>query len=328
MLRKVCVVLVLALAACSSSSSSDPGGNPNSRAGQISGSDVWKDDVTLTGAVIVGKGADVEIAPGARITCAAGASLYVQGKLHARAAAQHAKITCPAWNGIAVDVGGSIDMEGVDIENAQVALAILEGALESRFAEGAITAAIHPFAVAKGTKLTVDKVKASVPAEVPVNVVANSEIFGTLVATHLDYDSGTNDGINARDGGSLDISDSTFTGTANDLVLSYGGKSVKIAYSTFKGAHCGIHIQPAESFTIDHVTAEDAFGITIYASGAGPNTVSNSNFTGSSAWLDFQGDNGPITFDNVFVSGQQILKGGPLPTVKTATAPIPDAKPR
>src|SRR5260221_6779516 len=69
MLRNVCVVLALAAASgCSSSSASDSGANQNARAGQINGSDVWKDDVTLTGAVIVGKGADVEIAPGARIT--------------------------------------------------------------------------------------------------------------------------------------------------------------------------------------------------------------------------------------------------------------------
>ena len=48
-----------------------------------------------------------------QIKCAEGASLYVQGKLHARAAAQHAKITCTSWNGLAVDTGGSLDIEDV-----------------------------------------------------------------------------------------------------------------------------------------------------------------------------------------------------------------------
>ncbi len=219
-------------------------------------------------------------------------------------------------------------MEGVELENATVAIALLDGAAESRFAEGAITSATHAFAVAKGTKLDVTKVKASVSKDVPSNSGSSSEIRGTLVASYFDYDSAASDGIIAKDGGSLDISDSTFTGTANDLVLSYGGSSVKIAYSTFKGSHCGMHIEPAASFTIDHVTADDIFGITIYASGNGPNTVSNSNFTGSAAWLDFQGDNGPITFTNVYVNGQSIMKGGPPPTIMTATAPIADAKPR
>jgi hypothetical protein len=326
MLRRILFPALVLAVGCSSSSKDDA--NANDKVGTIKGAEVWKGSVTLNGPIIIGQGADVEIAAGAQITCSANGSLYVQGKLHARAAAQHAKITCPSWGGIAVDTGGAIDLEGVEIENAVIAIATIEGALESRYAEGVITSATHPFSVAKNTKLTVEKTKSSVAATLPAGVVANSEIFGTLVTSYLDYDAGKNDGIVAKDGGQLDISDSTFTGAENDLVASYGGKSVKVAYSTFKAAHCGLHIQPADSFTIDHVTADDAFGITIYASGAGPNTVSNSNFTGSAAWLDFQGDNGPITFNNVFVSGQEIMKGGPPPTINQATAAIPDAKPR
>ncbi|HEY8074431.1 MAG TPA: right-handed parallel beta-helix repeat-containing protein [Labilithrix sp.] len=321
--RTVLALALTALIGCSSSSGS---AEPQARVGQINGSDTWQGEVTLTGAVIVAKGATVEIAPGAHITCAAGASIYVDGVLHARAAASHAKISCPTWNGIAVDAGGAIDTEGVELENAQLAIALLDGAADSRFAQGAITNAVHPFTVGKGSTLTLDHVQSKTAATQGVN--GDAPVVGKLVASYLEYDSGANDGVTARDGGALDISDSTFTGAQFDLVLSYGGSSVKIAYSTFKGSHCGMHIQPADSFTIDHVTADDIYGITIYASGNGPNTVSSSNLTGSAAWLDFQGDNGPIAFTNVYVSGQQVMKGGPPPTITTVAAPIPDAKPR
>jgi hypothetical protein len=72
------------------------------------------------------------------------------------------------------------------------------------------------------------------------------------------------------------------------------------------------------------------FGITIYGSGAGPNTVKNSNFTGSAAWLDFQGfDQGQVTFENVYTNGEQVMTGTPTPVITgKATSPIPDAKPR
>ena len=47
-------------------------------------------------------------------------------------------------------------------------------------------------------------------------------------------------------------------------------------------APCGLHVQPSESFEIDHVTSDsNIYGITIYGSGSGPNTVKASNFTGS-----------------------------------------------
>jgi hypothetical protein len=58
-------------------------------------------------------------------------------------------------------------------------------------------------------------------------------------------------------------------------------------------------------------------------------TTTRSNFSGGAAWIDFQGTNGPITMQNVYATGTEILKGDTAPpTITKATAPIASAKPR
>jgi hypothetical protein len=328
MLRLPLSIVLFGVLAAGCSSSSDAAA-PNVRAGEIKGADVWTNGLVLNGPVSIAKGATVTIEAGAKITCADGASLYVDGTLAVSAASKHAKITCAGWNGIAVDQGGVLQADGLELENAQIAIALLDGAGESTFAHGVVAASPKPFGVSSGTKLTVTDSTVTPPKDAPPeNAPGGSEIFGTFVGSKLDYDAGGYEGISAKQNGDVTITDSTFHGTANDLLSAYGAKHVKLSYSTFKGSHCGVHIQPSESFEIDHITSEDIFGITIYASGAGPNTIADSNFTGSAAWLDFQGDNGPITMTNVFTSGNEIMKGGPPPTVTTASSPIADAKPR
>lgn len=330
-----CVALSLGalgpLSACASKSD-DGGAAANARAGEIHGADVWKDGLVLTGAVTIAPDGDVEIAPGAKITCAEGSTLYVQGKLHAKAASSHAKITCARWAGLVVSAGGQVDLEGVELENGLIGIATATGAKDSTFSDGAITDSLKPIVVSAGSKLTITKVKAVTPAKVAPTESSQSDVEGVLVASRLDYDAHSNEGLSVKKGGVLDLQDSTFHGmNAADLVSAYDAKHVKIAYSTFTGAHCGIHIQPSESFEIDHVTSDsDLFGITIYGSGAGPNTVKSSNFTGTSAWLDFQGfDQGQIAFDNVFTNGSEVSLGTPKPTMTgKASAPIADAKPR
>jgi hypothetical protein len=347
MLRRVVVVSLAAVllpvvGACSSSSSdagSGAGGNDaNARTGEIHGADTWADGTVLTGTVTIAKDAVVEIAAGARITCAEGSTLYVAGKIHARAAASHAKITCARWAGLIVSGGGQADLEGVELENGLIGIATAVGALDSTFSEGVITNALKPFVVNSGSKLTVSHVKATTPATVPADQLSQSEIEGTFVASHLDYDSHHNEGITVRKaigaakGGDLDLQDSNIHGdNAADLVSAYDANHVKVAYTTLTGAHCGLHLQPAESFEIDHVTSDtDIYGITIYGSGAGPNTVKSSNFTGSAAWIDFQGfDQGHIAFDTIYTNGNEVLKGTPPPSIAgKVMAPIADAKPR
>ncbi len=338
MLRDVMLVgagaVALALGGCSSDAAEAPTGDPPAalaRAGEIRGRDTWKNGVTLTGTVSIAPGAVVEIAPGATIKCADGAAILVGGELRARAADKPAKITCESWNGILVANGGKLDFEGVTLENAKAGITTTEGALESRFVSGAITSSLHPLQVAKKSVLVIEKVKASAPAKVTAAEVSMSEIRGSLKASHLDYDAGANEALSVKDGGELVLEDSIIHGTGGgDMVAAYDAKSIAVRYTTLKGAHCGPHIQGVDSLEIDHVTSEDnIYGITMYKTGAGPNVIKDSNINGGAAWLDFQGDHGPVTMQNVYASGgNEILKGGPAPTITKATAPIANARPR
>ena len=96
--------------------------------------------------------------PSAQRRCAR-ATLYVAGKIHARAAASHARITCARWAGLIVSGGGQADLEGVELENGLIGIATAVGALDSTFSEGVITNALKPFVVNSGSKLTVSHVK-------------------------------------------------------------------------------------------------------------------------------------------------------------------------
>ncbi len=86
-----------------------------------------------------------------------------------------------------------------------------------------------------------------------------------MTASHVDYDAASNEGSSVEETGDLTIADSTLHGTnAFDLISAYKAAAhVKVSYTTLTGAHCGLHIEPAESFEIDHVTSENnIFGIT------------------------------------------------------------------
>lgn len=337
------VALALALsvlAGCSSSSSEES--EDNVRAGDINGADTWKTGLKLTGSITITANAVVDIEPGAVITCNEGVTIFVAGTLRAKAAAKHAKITCKGWTGISVSAGGKVDVEGLDTENAILGLGLGEGAQESRFVDGNITSARKPLFVGKGAKLTVSKAKISAPDNVPDNEISISDVYGTLIASRIEYDAKVNEGLSAKLDGTLEIEDSVLKGIGGkDMVSSYGGKNVKVSYTTMNGAHCGIHIDahnekgkagiPTGSFTIDHVSSDpNAYAITIYGAGAGPNLVKDSNMVGQIAWIDFAGEgNGPISFENVYSTGGEVIVGGPAPVFKgKAAAPIPNAKPR
>ena len=314
------------------SSSGQNAGDPapeNARAGEIRESETWKDGTVLTGAVSIAPEAVVTIAPGAKITCAQGAAIVVGGELPARAEAKPATISCTSWNGLLLAKGGKIDLEGVSLENARTAITTTEGALASRFAAASITLSLNPFQIGKGSSLTVSHVKVTTPPKPTATEVSVSEIRGTMTASHLDYDAVVSEGIRVRDGGELAIEDSSVHGSgALDLVSAYDAKKLTVRYTLLGGAHCGLHIQGVDLFEVDHVTSENTYGVTLYESGAGPHVLSDSNMTGGAAWLDFQGDHGPIRMSNVYVKGSEIIKGGPAPTITKASSPIADAKPR
>ncbi len=334
MLRRLALVTLIVggVSACSAGDEKTPEkANTNTKSGDIRTSEVWKDGLKLDGVVRIFEGATVEIEPGAKIGCTEAALIQVGGTLRVKATAQHATISCSRWRGIQVAQNGQLDIEGLDTENAEYGIETTKGAGVVNVTDSNVLAAVHPFTVGPESKLSVTRVKATASTRLLEGESSVSEIRGTLVAKYLDYEANTNEGIMLKDGGEADIEDSTLVAKGGlDMVSSYGGKSLKLRYSTLRGAHCGPHMQGIGTLEIDHVTSEDnVFGITIYdASTEGPHVIKDSNFAGAVAWLDLQGDHGPITFQNVFTTGQETITRTDPPTITKATARIEGAGPR
>jgi hypothetical protein len=331
--------VVVMMISAGQSACTDDSDNKSEIVGDIRQSQTWKDGDKLAGVIRIFEGATIEIEPGARITCVEAVQIQVGGTLRVKSAGKRAKITCPRWGGILVATHGQVDLEGIDLENPDIGVETTKGAGAVSVTDSSITSSARPFRVGAGTKLTVTNVVATTPTTLQELDVSVSEVFGTFVAKRLDYEANTNEGIMAMKGGEVDIEDSTLKAKNGfDLVSSYGGKSVKVRYTTMRGGHCGAHIDqskdaektPTGSVEIDHVTSENnTFGITIYAASTeGPHIVKDSNFQGASAWLDLQGLHGPITFQNVFTDGTENIQNTDPPTITKASARVDDAKPR
>jgi hypothetical protein len=340
------VAILAALTSCTASTNPAPSGpKPNERIGDIRTNDVWKDGYRLVGLVRIMPGATVEIEPGARISCLASAQVQIGGTLHVDSAAKHASISCEQWVGLLVANGGTLDMTGLDLENADVGIETTPGAASATVSESNITTTTRPFLVREKSSLTVTKVHATTPTTLREADVSVSEVYGTLTAKYLDYSANTNEGIMVQRGGSADIQDSTLHAENGlDTLSSYGGTSLKVSYTTMTGAHCGVHVAeskdsdkvPTGSITVDHISSDNLYGITIYAASTqGPHVVKDSNLKGAHSWIDLQGNHGPITFQNVFTEGgTTILCDGrecpptDIPVFGKATARIPGAQPR
>ncbi|MBX3222194.1 MAG: hypothetical protein KF795_16875 [Labilithrix sp.] len=329
-------VLVLAVPSCSSESTTP---QVDTKIGDIRANEVWKDGLELTGPVRIFEGATVEIEPGARIRCRESVIIQVGGVLRVKSTAEHARISCTRWRGIQVAQNGQLDVDGLDIENAEVGVDTTKGAGQVNVTNSSILATVRPFLVGADSTLNLTRVKATTPTQLADFESSVSEVFGKLVAKFLDYEANTNEGIMIQKGGEAEIEDSVLKAKNGlDLVSMYGGKSLKLSYSTLKGAHCGPHLgvskdeekRPPGKLEIDHVTSEEnIFGITIYAASVeGPHIVKDSNFTGTAAWLDLQGDHGPITFQNVFTTGPETILNTDPPTITRAPAKIEGAGPR
>ncbi|MBX3204186.1 MAG: hypothetical protein KF764_03905 [Labilithrix sp.] len=329
-------VLVLAVPSCSSESTTP---QVDTKIGDIRANEVWKDGLELTGPVRIFEGATVEIEPGARIRCRESVIIQVGGVLRVKSTAEHARISCSRWRGIQVAQNGQLDVDGLDIENAEVGVDTTKGAGQVNVTNSSILATVRPFLVGADSTLNLTRVKATTPTQLADFESSVSEVFGKLVAKFLDYEANTNEGIMIQKGGEAEIEDSVLKAKNGlDLVSMYGGKSLKLSYSTLKGAHCGPHLgvskdeekRPPGKLEIDHVTSEEnIFGITIYAASVeGPHIVKDSNFTGTAAWLDLQGDHGPITFQNVFTTGPETILNTDPPTITRAPAKIEGAGPR
>ena len=300
-----------------------PTPTPAPAAGADIGSETWTDGKMIPASVTIMAGATVDIAPGATVTAATGVSITVKGTLSVKAASLHAKLTGTNWTGIVVASGGTLNVDGLDIENAENGMWAQTGNLDATMLDSSISSAAGPFKMEAGSKLTFTK--SSV-----LKSTGASQIAGTFAASYMAYDKGSSEGLELNDAvGSMTISDSTLTGVGGgDYVVSRAGALVKVEYTTITGAHCGLHFDAVDKFVIDHVSDDqNSYGAMLYGSGAGPNQILSSNIRNTTKDIDFSGTNGATTIDKSFTGGKNSLATNATVT-NAATVPVPNAKPR
>ncbi|MFO0679097.1 MAG: hypothetical protein U0169_21400 [Polyangiaceae bacterium] len=318
------------LAACSSASA--PTGT-NDRGTQ--GDETWGDGKSLSGTVTIGSSSTVTIKAGAKITVAANTKIVVKGSLKSEYGDKHAIVGgTEDWEGIDVEDGGSIELDGVDVGRGKVTLNVKAGAVVATFRRGVIAGAAEAFHVEEGAQLNVDHL--SVTAG-----VGTSRIAGKLVASYMDFDGNGQDGI-ATDGPKayVDISDSLLHGKGgnDDMLWGSSGGHFRVQYTEIYNAHCSFHFDNINTFDISYVWSHNnLYGMMLDGSeGEGSRTITNTNFTDNTA-LALQEDqtatNGAISITNCYFDGN---KGGkqvfrPDTKIKVsndANAKIPGTGPR
>jgi hypothetical protein len=334
----VACALVVGCGAGSSTGTSSMGGSAASSSSLVDGAH-------LTKSLVIPAGMTVTIPAGAQIVADPMVTITVQGVLNvASATGPHAQIAATAttnaalWGGLIIDAGGDLEAQGLDLVGAAVALEVRGGAQAAHYDSGTISASQQPFLIDAGGRL--DTAHAAV-----TGAAAGTAIVGELHASYLDYQkSGFTEGLVTMGSAAvLDATDSTFGGApdqSSDFIVSDAAALIHVAYSTITNAHCGFHFGDVTQFQIDHVTVGalspagpgglDMYGAMLYGSGAGPNTISNSNFMGIEMNLDQDGSNGPLTITNTYTSGgsNAVMPTWTWAPADVATAPIADAKPR
>lgn len=299
----------------------DPGPAPTP--GAEVGSETWKTGKQLAASITIKAGATVDIEPGATVTAATGVAITVKGTLSVKAASLHAKLGGTNWKGIVVASGGTLNVDGLDITDAEIGMFAQTGNLEATMLNSSITNAKTPFQMEPGSKLTFTKSKV-------VKATGASNIAGTFIASYMEYDKGSNEGLDLDDAaGSMTISDSILKGLGGgDYVVSRKGALIKVEYSTISGSHCGLHFNNVDKFIIDHVSDDqNSYGAMLYGSGAGPHQIIASNVRSTDKDLDMSGVNGPLSISGSFTGGKNTLQANATIT-NAATAPIANAKPR
>jgi hypothetical protein len=301
--------------------SNTPVGDTSIDPGESVGTETWADGKTITANITIAEGAVVEIASGATVTVSDDVAISVKGTLKVAAGAAHAKLTGTKWTGLVINSGGTLEADGLDIENAASGVWTKNGNVKAEIENGSIIAD-SPFKMEANSKLSI--VKTNVKAK-----AGGSAIAGTFVASYMVYDKGTNGGLTLNDpAGSMTISDSELKGQGGgDYVISSAGKLVKLEYTTIGGSHCAIHFTGVDQFIIDHVSADqNDWGAMLYGSGAGPNSVTASNIRNNVQDLDLQNANGPLTVTNTLSTKNKGLVAGTI--VSPASTPIATARPR
>jgi hypothetical protein len=303
------------------------------------------DGATLAAPLEIPAGMTATIPPGAKIVAGVGVTITVRGVLVIASAQKHARIGTAAppmdstqdWGGIVVESGGQLQADGLDLADASQALYLKSGSLPSRYDDGTISDAQIPFQIDTGARL--DTTHAAV-----AKAVSSSGISGEFHASYLDYDTtGSAGGLITNDGSAIfDATDSTFhaeTVGGGDYITTYAAALVHVSYSTVNDAHCAFHFNDVTRFELDHVSAGMradtkpgpwvVYGAMLYGSGAGPNVISDSNFTGTAFAFEQMGDNGPLTIMNTYTTG--LTSMGATWTwapADMAPSPITDAHPR
>jgi hypothetical protein len=261
------------------------------------------------------------------VTLASGATIAVAGTLTASSATgTHAKLTGTSWGGVVVNTGGTLSLDGVDISGASTALQTSTGAAKAEYDDGTITGASEPFNVAAATTLGTKHATVT-------GTKGSSRIAGSFVASYLDYDSNGNEGIVTIDPTATEsIEDSNLHGSgpvADMVVSATGAASIHIAYTNITNVHCAFHFDAIDAFDISYANIEtNAYGFMLYgSSGSGTRSVTFSNIDQNQIAYDTQGNNGPITFDNDYVTGTT-TPGTAVSVTNAQQATVPGTGPR
>ena len=308
---------------------STPGTNPTGPTGPVvmtTGDESWADGKKLEASVTIAAGAKVEIAPGAQITALPGVVITVLGTLKASSASKHAKISGAGWAGIVVGSGGTMALDGVDMEGAGAGITTKGGNAEAKYDNGTLKATI-PFSLEAGSKLSTTHAFAS---------GGSSAVNGALTASYLDYDKGSGAGLTMSDANaSMSIEDSTLHGMGGgDYIISSQAKLLHLAYTVVSDSHCPFHFSGLTKFEMDHVTAKTSgYGSMLYLPDPGPHSITNSNFqTSASHDLELTETGVQLTLDNVYLGGSNGTQNSVFksaPTIKNKpTAAIANASPR
>jgi hypothetical protein len=255
----------------------------------------------------------------------------VAGKLVAKSdPSAHAKLGGASWKGIVVAGGGNVELDGVDVSNADLAISVSAGGT-ARYDNGAIVGT--PFGVAKGAALTTAHAKVTGPD-------ASTDVYGSLTASYLDYDENDQHALIAKDPTAVvTITDSKFHNSGPlgptagpDVLTVEAASSFQIAYSEVGGAHCGFHFTGGDTITIDHVTVHgDTNGADVWGSAPnGKHTVTASNFQQMLAVaFDESGVNGSFQVTGCYIPGANNLKTPSQIAISSpASAAVADAHPR
>jgi hypothetical protein len=259
----------------------------------------------------------------------------VGGALASAAGGARSLFVSEGWSGIVVASGGSLALDGVDIENARAAIEVQTGAASARYDRGAIRASKAPFTVDAGATLTTAHAAVVAP-------LGPSHVVGALTASYLDYDANGFDGITTEsDDAALSIDDSTLHGIdgITDMIASYtGAASIHVAYTTIEHVHCAFHLERVTSLDVAFVTAQaDAYGFMMHGSlSTGTRSIHDSNFTGNLEWGIHEEDtsiNGPIDVSGCYFTANGLgdvythAQSG-IHVSASVTTPIAAARPR